>query len=56
MIRDGKLAEPVTLFVVSGNFYEMMNNVEKIGSDAPEKNTGVSCPSLKVNGLMISGK
>jgi hypothetical protein len=34
----------------------MMNNVEKIGSDAPKKNTGVSCPSLKVNGLMISGK
>lgn len=56
MIRDGKLAEPVTLFVVSGNFYEMMNNVEKIGNDAPLKNTGVSCPSLKVNGLMISGK
>lgn len=56
MIRDGKLAEAITLFVVSGNFFEMMNNVEKIANDLNDTFTDVACPSIKVNGLMISGK
>lgn len=56
MIRDGKIAEPVTLFVVSGNFFDMLNNVEKIGNDLPEKINDVAIPSLLVKGLMISGK
>lgn len=56
MIRDGKKAEPVTLFVVSGNFFDMLNNVEKIGNDLPEKINDVAIPSLLVKGLMISGK
>ena len=56
MIRDGKKAEPITLFVVSGNFFDMLNNVEKIGNDLPEKINDVAIPSLLVKGLMISGK
>ena len=56
MIRNGKKAEPITLFVVSGSFYEMLNNIEKIGNDLPEKINDVVIPSLLVKGLMISGK
>lgn len=56
MIRDGKKSEPITLFVVSGNFFDMLNNVEKIGNDLPEKINDVAIPSLLVKGLMISGK
>ena len=56
MIRNGRLAEPITLFVVSGSFFDMFNNVEKIGNDLPEEFTDVASPSIKVNGLMISGK
>ncbi len=56
MIRNGELKEAVTLFVVSGNFFEMMNNVEKIANDLDEEFTDVACPTIKVNGLMISGK
>ncbi len=56
MIRNGKKAEPITLFVVSGNFFDMLNNVEKIGNDLPEKINDIAIPSLLVKGLMISGK
>lgn len=56
MIRNGKKAEPITLFVVSGSFYEMLNSIEKIGNDLPEKINDVVIPSLLVKGLMISGK
>lgn len=56
MIRNGKLAEAVTLFVIAGNFFEMMNNVEKIANDLENGFTGIACPSVKINKLMVSGK
>lgn len=56
LIKDGKLANPVTLFVTSGNFFEMMNNVELIGSDIEKRFTGVASPTLKIKSLAISGK
>lgn len=56
MIRDGKIAEPITLFVTSGNFYEMMNNVEIIGNDIEKRFIDVASPTLKIKSLAISGK
>lgn len=56
MIRNGKLAEPITLFVVSGNFYEMMNQVDAIGNDIEKRFVGVASPTLKIKSLAISGK
>ena len=56
MIENGKKTSPVTLFVVSGNFFEMMNNVEEIGNDIEKRFTGVSAPTLKIKSLAISGK
>ena len=56
MIEDGKLAAPVTLFVVSGNFYEMMNDVTMIGNDIEKRFVSVASPTLKIGNLMISGK
>lgn len=56
MIRNGEIKEAVTLFVVSGNFFDMMNNIEKVGNDLDEQFADFACPTIKVNGLMISGK
>ncbi len=56
MIEDGRLGAPITLFVVSGNFFEMMNNVEIIGNDIEERFNGVASPTLKIKSLAISGK
>ncbi len=56
LIKDGKLGAPITLFVVSGNFYEMMNNIEEIGCDIEHRFVGVGAPTLKVGALAISGK
>lgn len=56
MIKDGKIDKPVTLFVISGNFYEMMNNVEMIGNDIEERFSGVGAPTLKIASLAVSGK
>lgn len=56
VIENGKLSRPITLFVVSGNFYEMMNQVEEIGNDIEKRFDGVASPTLKFKQLAISGK
>ena len=56
MIENGKKTSPVTLFVVSGNFFEMMNDVEYIANNLSKRFVGVASPSIKVRKLMVSGK
>lgn len=56
LIKDGKLSSPVTLFVTSGNFFKMMNDVELIGNDIEKRFSGVASPTLKIKSLAISGK
>lgn len=55
-IENGKIGRPITLFVVSGNFFEMMNQVEEIGNDLEKRFIGVASPTLKFKELTISGK
>ncbi|MEW4370354.1 TldD/PmbA family protein [Paenibacillus kandeliae] len=54
LIENGTIARPVNQITVSGNFYELLNDVEELGSDL--RFTG-SCtsPSLKIGSLSISG-
>lgn len=56
LIENGKKTRPVTLIVVSGNFFEMLNNVDKIGNDLVKNFMGVGAPSVRIKGLMVSGK
>lgn len=56
VIKDGKIDRPITLFVVSGNFYEMMNDVIEIGNDIEKRFVGVASPTIKIGSLAISGK
>ncbi|MBR4800841.1 MAG: TldD/PmbA family protein [Clostridia bacterium] len=53
-IRNGKLAEPVTLIVVSGNIVDLLNNVVEIGNDF-EISRLVACGSVYVKSLAVSG-
>ncbi len=58
LIKNGKIDKPVTLFIISGNFFEMMNNVEEIGKDfdLTKSMDGYACSCLKVKNLKVSGK
>lgn len=55
-IKNGKIGKPVTLFVVSSNFYELLNSIEEIGNDLENNFIGVAAPSVKIKSVMISGK
>ncbi len=56
LIENGQLTKPITLFVISGNFFEMMNNVEKIANDVEQNYLDVTSPAIKIKSLMISGQ
>lgn len=57
MIRDGKLAEPISLITVAGNLVDVFNNIKEIGN-TPEFQlyTGVTTPCMYIKKLSISGK
>ncbi|HHU21434.1 MAG TPA: TldD/PmbA family protein [Acholeplasma sp.] len=56
-LEDGKISKPTSLIVTSGNFFEMMNDIDKIGNDLELRNeSSVNAPSVKFNGLQVSGE
>jgi PmbA protein len=54
-ITDGKLGEPITLFVVSGNIVDVLSNVVEIANDV-ECGRGIVCGSAHIASLSISGQ
>lgn len=55
MIRGGALAEPVHLFTVSGNYYDMLAQVEAVGSEVEWSPSSVATPPVRVSALAIAG-
>lgn len=54
-IENGKVTEPVTLIIVSGNIMDVLNNVVAISNDfICERHIGIG--SMYINSLNISGK
>lgn len=56
MIENGQKTKPITLFVISGNYYELMNQVEMIANNIEPRMTGIASPSIKVQKIIVSGK
>ncbi len=54
-ITNGKLGEPITLFVVSGNIIDLLNHVVDIATDV-ECSRSVASGSVYVESLAISGQ
>ncbi|MBL0387703.1 TldD/PmbA family protein [Tumebacillus sp. ITR2] len=59
LIENGKIARPVNQITVSGNFLQVLNDVEAIGNDLHFNGYGrgaCGAPSLKIKSLAIAGK
>lgn len=54
-IENGKITAPITLFIVSGNIIDLLNNVVNISNDY-ERSGKLSCGSMYIKELNISGK
>lgn len=56
VIENGKIVRPVTLIVMAGNFYKMLNdNISEIGSDLTFER-GIGAPSILFKNVAISGE
>ena len=57
MIKNGKLAEPLSLITVADNLFEMFNKVKAIGNNTKfVLRNAMECPSLYIKKMAISGK
>jgi len=55
LVENGKRVKPVEQITVAGNFYELLKNIEDIGSDLRFNGNGIGSPSFLVSGLNIAG-
>ena len=58
-VENGKIVKPVEQITVAGNFFELLKNIETVGSDLRFHSTGsggIGMPSVLVNGLSIAGE
>ena len=56
MIRDGKIAEPLSLITVAGNLLDLFMGVREVGNNPELQLSGISAPSLLIKSLAVSGK
>lgn len=56
MIRDGKLAEPVSLITVAGNLFNLFMDIVEVGSNIELQPSSYSVPSIMVKKINVSGK
>lgn len=55
-IENGKKSFPIEQITVAGNFFELLKNIERIGSDLKFPMSSIGSPSLIVKELSIAGK
>lgn len=59
LVEDGEISKPVDQITIAGNFFELLQNVEIIGSDlefdVPGSFGSMGSPSLIIKSLAVSG-
>lgn len=53
-IENGKITSPIKQITIAGNFYEVLNKIERIGSDLQFRQGGIGSPSLLVKELYVT--
>ncbi len=55
-IINGKITTPVKMIVVSGNYFDMLNDIEQFANDLKLNLSGVGSPSVYIKQLVIGGE
>ncbi|WML43914.1 TldD/PmbA family protein [Neobacillus sp. PS3-40] len=53
-VKDGKISFPVNLMTIAGNFYQLLQNVEEIGSDLIFPLSPIGSPSVLIKSLSVT--
>ncbi len=54
-VEHGKIAYPINLFTIAGNFLKLMKQVDGIGNDLKHYPSGIGAPSVLFPNIAISG-
>ncbi len=55
VIENGKETKPVALITIAGNFLKLLSDVVAVGNDTKTGYYGITCPSIKLKGIQVSG-
>lgn len=55
LVENGKKVRPVQQIVVSGNYLELLKNIQAVGADLVFETEPVGSPSLLIRGLSVAG-
>lgn len=56
LIKNGKKDRGLDIITISGNLMELFKDVIEVGSDSKVSPSAVSCPSILIKKLVVSGK
>ena len=55
-VAGGKQGLPVEQITVAGNFYQLLKNIQAVGSDLEFKGSGIGSPSVDIGSIHVAGK
>lgn len=53
-VKDGKIESPVKQMTIAGNFFDLLKNIEEVGSDLYFSTSGIGAPSLFIKELPVT--
>ncbi|MBS4219682.1 TldD/PmbA family protein [Bacillus sp. FJAT-49711] len=53
-VKDGKVETPVKQMTIAGNFFDLLKNIQEIGSDLYVSSSGIGSPSLLLKELSVT--
>ncbi len=53
-VKDGKIQYPVNLMTIAGNFYQLLKDVQEVGSDLTFPLSSIGSPSVLVGSLSVT--
>lgn len=56
LIKNGTIERPVALFTIAGNYLDMLQNVTDLGNDLKFSFSYIGSPTLKIDGVIVSGE
>lgn len=56
LIEDGKITKPLNPFTISGNVYQLLQEIEEVGNDLDFRFSQTGAPSIVVKELMIANE
>ncbi len=59
-IEDGKITAPISQITIAGNYFDMLKDVEAVGSDIefslPSGSSAFGAPSIRIKSITVSGE